>query len=62
MMNYKKIKIPKKSKSKNFDVFMISRKTDINRSHEINLKEIILSSNVFNFLLNIFSLSGTMEM
>ena len=40
--------------SENFDVFMISRKTDINRSHEINLKEIILSSNVFSFLLNIF--------
>ena len=40
--------------SENFDVTVISRKTNLNRSHKINLKEIILSSNIFNFLLNIF--------
>ena len=40
--------------SENFDVIVISKKTDLNGSHKINLKEIILSSNMFNFLLNIF--------
>ena len=40
--------------SKNIEVSMISRKSNIKRSHQINLSKIILASNIFTFLFNIF--------
>tara|TARA_Y100000590_G_scaffold135594_1_gene155146 strand:- start:17434 stop:18450 length:1017 start_codon:yes stop_codon:yes gene_type:complete len=39
---------------KNFDISMILRKSKIQRSHQIKINKINLSSNIFNFLLNIF--------
>ena len=40
--------------SKNIEVSMILRKSNIKRSHQINLSKIILASNIFTFLFNIF--------
>ena len=39
---------------KNFDVSVIAAKSNIERSHKINLQNIKLTSNVFNFLISIF--------
>jgi len=39
---------------KNFDVLMIGRRSQVKRSHKINLKQIIIASNILNFLYNIF--------
>ena len=39
---------------KNFDISMILRKSKIQRSHQIKVNKINLSSNIFNFLLNIY--------
>ena len=39
---------------KNIEVSMILRKSNIERSHQINLNKIILASNIFTFLFNIF--------
>ena len=38
----------------NIEVSMILRKSNIERSHQINLSKIILASNIFTFLFNIF--------
>ena len=40
--------------SKNIEVSMILRKSNIKKSHQINLSKIILASNIFTFLFNIF--------
>ena len=40
--------------SKNYEVLMIVRKSNIKRSHQINLKKIKLANNIFKFLFNIF--------
>ena len=39
---------------KNFDVLMIGRKSQAKRTLKINLKQIIIASNILNFLYNIF--------
>ena len=40
--------------SKNYEVLMISRKSNVKRFHQINLEKIILANNIFKFLFNIF--------
>ena len=40
--------------SKNFEILMISRKSAVKRSHQINLKKVRLASNIFAYLYNIF--------
>ena len=39
--------------SRNFEVTMISRKSNIKRFHQINLREIKLTSNIFTYLFSI---------
>ena len=39
----------------NFEIKLITRKTNIKRSHQIKINDICISSNIFNFLLNIFN-------
>ena len=39
----------------NFEIKLIARKTNIKRSHQIKINDICISSNIFNFLLNIFN-------
>ena len=38
----------------NFEVTLVLRKSVVTRSHQINVKEIKLASNIFTFLFNIF--------
>ena len=38
----------------NFEVTLILRKSTVARSHQVNVKEIKLASNIFTFLFNIF--------
>ncbi len=40
--------------SKNFEILLISRKSKKKRSHKINFKKIVSSSNIFSYLFNIF--------
>ena len=40
--------------SKNFKVFVNARKSNIKRSHQINLENIKIASNIFTFLFSIF--------
>ena len=40
--------------NKNIEVSIIVRKSDIKRSHQINLNKVKIASNIFNFLFNIF--------
>ena len=40
--------------SKNFKVFVNARKSNIKRSHQINLENIEIASNIFTFLFGIF--------
>ena len=40
--------------SKNYEVLMISRKSNIKRFHQINIEKIKLASNIFTFLLLIW--------
>ena len=39
--------------SKNYEVLMISRKSNIKRFHQINIEKIKLASNIFTFLFSI---------
>ena len=38
----------------NFDILMIGRRAKVKKSHQINLKQVYISSNILNFLYNIF--------
>ena len=40
--------------NKNFVVTLIARKSKINRARQISLQEVVIASNIFSFLFNIF--------
>ena len=41
--------------NKNFEISIIGRKSQVERSHKINLNQTKLASNIFTFLLNVFN-------